>query len=166
MKIAKILTICTSAFAISCNGGGAMDKFMSSSAGKTGDVLVVMNDDSYDGYVGDTVFNWLTQPVLVLPQDEASFKVIHIRPTGYTDMLRKTRNIIYCDINPNNVKSSFKVEGDRYASPQILITIKAKDDSTFYKTWLNVEKYIYDTLSYAEKQRYLAYFNKYREANL
>ena len=167
MKIAKLLTICVSALVVSCNGGsGAMDKFMASSAGKTGDVLVVMNDDSYDGYVGDTVFNWLTQPVLVLPQDEASFKVIRIKPTAYNDMLRKTRNIIYCDINPQNEKPSIKVEGDRYASPQILITIKAKDDSAFYNTWLKVEKYIYDTLSFAEKQRYLAYFNKYREANL
>ena len=46
MKIAKLLTICVSALVVSCNGGsGAMDKFMASSAGKTGDVLVVMNDD-------------------------------------------------------------------------------------------------------------------------
>lgn len=166
MKIANILLLCLSAMVISCNfASSSMDKLMPGCAGKTGDVLVVMNDDSYKGYVGDTVFNWLSQPVLVLPQDEATFKVIHIKPTGYSDLLKKTRNIIYCDINPNNVKSTFKVEGDRYASPQLLITIKAKDDSAFYNTWLKVEKFIYDTLSYAEKQRYLIFFNKYREVN-
>ena len=166
MKIANLLLLCVSAMVISCNfASSTMDNLMPGCAGKTGDVLVVMNDDSYEGYVGDTVFNWLSQPVLVLPQDEASFKVIRIKPSGYSDLLKKTRNIIYCDINPNNVKSTFKIEGDRYASPQILITIKAKDDSTFYNSWLKLEQFIYDTLSYAEKQRYLIFFNKYREAN-
>lgn len=166
MKIANLLIIFVSALVISCNNANnAMDSFMMSSAGKTGDLLLVMNDASYEGYVGDTVHSFLTQPVLVLPQPEPTFKVIRIKPTAYNEMLRKTRNIIYCDINPENVKSSFKVEGDRFASPQILITIKAKDDSAFYNTWLKVEKYVYDTLSYAEKQRYLLYFNKYREAN-
>ena len=166
MKIANLLFSCLSAMVISCNfANSTIDNFMPASAGKTSDVLLVMNDDSYEKYVGDTVFQYLTQPVMILPQAEATFKVIHVRPSSYSDLLKKSRNIIYCDINPNNEKSSFKVEGDRYASPQLIFTIKAKDDSTFYKTWLNVEHYIYDTLSYAEKQRYLIYFNKYREAN-
>ncbi|MCQ2975670.1 MAG: DUF4837 family protein [Bacteroidales bacterium] len=166
-KISEILLGCGLIILSACGDGtnGVTEKFMPECYGKTGDVLLVMNDDSYNGFVGDTVFNWLTQPVIILPQNEQTFNVIHIKPSAYSDILKKARNVIYADINPKNEKSTFSLERDKHARPQIFITIKAKNDSAFYDAWLKSEKFIYDTLIVAEKARYLtSYFNKYHDA--
>lgn len=146
----------------SCGSGGPSLGLMPESSGRSSEVLLVMDDRVWEGPIGDTVEAWLRQEVLVLPQYEPTFKVIHIRPKAYNDLFRKARNVIFTDINPEYTRTEFKVEGNKYARPQVYITLRAPSDSSFLKAWYNVQRYILDTITIAEQQRFLYGFRNYR----
>lgn len=146
----------------SCNSGSTTLGLMPESSGRSGEVLLVMPQSMYDGPIGDTVAAWLRQEYLVLNQYEPTFKVIYVKSGAYNDMFRKTRNVIVCDINSASNKTEFRVESDKYASPQVYITLKAPNDSLFLKSWYNVEQYVLDTIVAAEQARLLYGFRKYR----
>ncbi len=148
----------------SCSSGTSSFGLMPESSGRTGEVLLVMDDKIWDGQVGDTVESWLRQEVLVLPQYEPTFKVIHIRPAAFNDMFRKTRNVIIADISPEHQRTEFKVESNKYAKPQVYITLRAPSDTSFLRAWYNVQRYVLDTITIAEQQRFLYGFRNYRNS--
>ncbi len=133
------------------------------SSGRSGEVLLVMPENEWQGQIGDTVAGWLAQEVLVLPQYEPTFKLIHIKPNVYNEMFQKSRNIIIADINPKYTRTEFRVEADKHARPQVYVTLRAPDDSLFLKSWYNVQQFVYDTLLVAEKSRFLYGFRKFRD---
>ncbi|MCQ2252940.1 MAG: DUF4837 family protein [Bacteroidales bacterium] len=162
-KILLILSVFVTLIT-SCGSDSSTLGLMPESSGRCGEVLLVMPQRLMDGEIGDTVVKWLRQEFLVLPQYEPTLKVIYIKPNAYNDMFRKTRNVIICDVNPEHTRTEFRVESNRYASPQIYITLKAPSDSLFLKSWYNVEKYILDTIVSAEQQRFMYGFRKYRNS--
>ncbi len=145
-----------------CGSSDGTLGLMPESSGRSGEVLLVMPQNMMDGPIGDTVVTWLRQEVLVLPQYEPTFKVIHIKPNAYNDMFRKTRNVVICEVNPESNRTEFRVEADKYARPQVYITLRAPNDSLLLKSWYNVEKYVLDTLTIAEQSRFLYGFRNYR----
>lgn len=145
-----------------CNWGTTTMGLMPQSSGRSGEVLVVMPQQMMDGEIGDTVIKYLRQEFLVLPQYEPTLKVIHIKPNAFNDLFRKARNIVVLDVNPESNRTEFRVEANKYARPQVYVTLKAPSDSIFLKSWYNVEKYILDTIVQAEQQRFLYGFRNYR----
>jgi len=148
----------------SCSIGDGSMGMMPESSGRSSEVLLVMDDRVWDGPIGDTVEAWLRQEVLVLPQYEPTLKVIHIKPKAFNEMFRKTRNVIFTDINPEYQRTEFKVESNKYARPQVYITLRAPSDSAFLNAWYNVERYVIDTITIAEQQRFLYGFRNYRNS--
>jgi hypothetical protein len=162
-RLRNLLLALVSAFALSaCSSDSTTLGWLPESSGRSGEVLVVMPEAKWQGEIGDTVAGWLAQEVLVLPQYEPTFKIIRINPNAYNEMFKKSRNIFIADINPKYEKAEFRVEADKYARPQVYITLRAPSDSVFLKSWYNVEKYVYDTLLIAEKSRFLYGFKKVR----
>ncbi len=148
----------------SCGSGDGSYVMMPESSGRSGEVLLVMPQQMYDGEIGDTVVKWLRQEYLVLNQYEPTLKVVHIKPSAFNELFRKTRNIIVVDVNPESQRTEFRVESDKHARPQIYVTLKAPNDSLLLKSWYNVENYVLDTIVTAEKMRYLYGFKKYRSS--
>lgn len=84
----------------------------SSSAGKVhshGDinnVLVIADEDVYEGIAGDTFFYYFAAPYILLPQPEPIFDIIHMTPEQLADKPAKKefRSIVFlADIsNPNS----------------------------------------------------------------
>ncbi len=144
----------------SCKSGES-SFYMSESNGRSGEILIVIPDRMLDNEIGDTVIKWLRQDVLVLPQYEPSFKVIPIKPTAYNDLFKKTRNVLICDVNPNCERTEFRVETDKFARPQLYITLRAATDSAFLNAWYKVENFILDTLTAAEQARFLVGYRRY-----
>lgn len=137
-----------------------MLSLMPQSNGKCGEVVVVMKENTWQGKIGDTVSSWLRQEVLILPQYEPTLKVIYVKPQAYSQLFQKTRNVIFTDINPDNKKTEIKIETDKFASPQIYITVKTDSDSSFLKTWYKIEQYLLDTIVKSEQSRLLAGFQR------
>lgn len=136
---------------------------MPESTGRSGEVLLVMDEKMWNGEIGDTVSAWLRQEVLVLPQYEPTFRVIRIKPSAYNDMFQKARNVIVTDVDPSYTKAEFRVETDKFARPQVYITLKAPSDSVLLKSWYNVQNYVLDTITRAEQARFLYGFSKYHD---
>ncbi len=165
--LCKLLLSLTIALTLwSCGTDSTTLGWLPESSGRSGEVLVVMPDAKWQGEIGDTVAGWLAQEVLVLPQYEPTFKLIRINPNAYNEMFKKSRNILIADINPKYERAEFRVEADKYARPQVYITLRAPSDSVFLKSWYNVEKYVYDTLLMAEKARFLYGFKKIRAVSI
>lgn len=151
---------------VACNSDSTTLGWLPESSGRSGEVLLVMPDKFWDGQIGDTVAGWLAQEVLVLPQYEPTFKLIRIAPNAYNSMFQKSRNIFIADINSKYERTEFHVEADKYARPQVFISLRAPNDSAFLKAWYNVEQYVYDTLLTAEKSRFLYGFKKIRSVSI
>lgn len=133
------------------------------SSGRSGEVLVVIPEAQWEGEIGDTMASWLAQEVLVLPQYEPTFKIIRIKPSVYNEMFKRSRNIIVADINPEYKRTEFRVEPDKFARPQVYVTLRAPSDSAFLKAWYNVQQYVLDTITVAEKMRFLYGFRKFQD---
>ncbi len=137
---------------------------MPSCTGKTGDLVLIMPDATYEGKTGDTIFALLTQPVMVLPQAEATFKVIHVNKNQVSKLIKKSRNVINTEIDPRIEKPSITIEKNKYSRPQIYITLKAQNDSALQSIFLKTSNFIIDTLTHAEQMRYYSFFNQNHES--
>lgn len=156
----KLLPFFIALMAASCKNDGGTLSLMPESVGRCGEVLVVMDDKQWQSPIGDTIQAWLRQEVLVLPQYEPTFKVMRVHHAGYSKLFRKTRNVIFTDIRPENKKSEISIETNKFSAPQLYITIKAPSDSAFLESWYKVENIILDTLTKTELSRLLVGFKR------
>ncbi len=110
---------------ISC---GKSDKVMLvSSTGRINHVLIVMNDEDWNGKIGESLKNIISEPVLGLPQEENQFSVTQVDPRTFNALFKRNRNILFVGIDTTNqVYSNIDV----YSSPQTTLTILAKDKKT------------------------------------
>ncbi len=117
---------CAAILFISCDGGG----FLSASS-TANEVLVIMDENAWEGSAGRALFDVLNSPAKGLPQIEPNFKILQITPNNFTSTFKMARNIIVPEIS--NLYSAPKIssEIDKYAMGQVIMTIKAPDSASF-----------------------------------
>ena len=120
MKNIFFIVLLSSLF--SCNSENEIVKV--SSTGKINSVLVVVDNDKWEGEVGDIIKGVLGKSLVGLPQEEHRFSLTQIASHNFNKMLRPSRNII--SISFSN-KNSFAILKDKYAEPQRVIVIHAKN---------------------------------------
>jgi len=130
----KYIYVILSFLIISCQYD-KKDIIKPSSSGKTGEVLVVIKDKIWQSPVGDTIFNQLSEPFLVLPQDEPIFDVVHIPNSAFENLFKTHRNIIYIDIDEKNTETKFDEIKDKWANNQKIYYFYAPNDSAFIVLW-------------------------------
>jgi len=119
----KIITmLCLSLVLSSC--GGSDSYVLPSSVGRINKVLVVVKGSLWAGEVGDEIRKSLSELQVGLPQSEPILSLAQVAPSGFSSMMRKTRNILVIEegdsIKINTLKS-------KYASPQTIVYLSAKD---------------------------------------
>lgn len=102
-----------------------------SASSTANEVLVIMDDDEWEGNAGRALFDVLNSPAKGLPQIEPNFRIMQLTPENFTSTFKVVRNIIIPEIS--NIYSAAKLssELDKYASGQIIMTIKAPDTTSF-----------------------------------
>ncbi len=100
------------------------EKILVDSSGRMNHILVVINNDDWQGKVGDEIRSSLAKEVVGLPQPEPTFHLNQISPKGFTSFLTSNRNIVFVEYA---TKNSFTIKRDVYAKPQKIVHIKAKD---------------------------------------
>src|SRR5690554_4029446 len=68
----------------SCHGGSG---FFSAS-GATNEVMVIMDDSSWEGTSGRALFDVLNSNTKRLPQPEPNFRILHITPENFTSTFK------------------------------------------------------------------------------
>jgi len=131
------------------------------SGGSAGEVEVVMSESLWNSSVGDTVFYYLTIPFPGLPQAEPFYKVRYIKPGAFDGILKEHRNILIVKVDKKYPKNTIKIERDKWAYNQIVITLKSPDKQSFVKGFSKAYKRILDTLYTTELMRYQNAFSKF-----
>lgn len=142
--ILAILTLFTS-----CDGGGT---FFSAS-GTTNEVIVIMDENAWEGSAGRALFGALNSNVKALPQPEPNFRILQLTPENFTSTFKVARNVIIPDIS--NIYSYPKLTSDldKYAMGQVIMNIHAPDTASFIEFVTENRESIIDYFITKELQR-------------
>lgn len=96
-----------------------------SSNGGRLDLIVVSSNSVWEGIAGDAIRQVYASAQHGLPQGEPLFNVIHIETSKFNYILKRSRNIIVLEINPDNVGA--KLQKNSWAEPQLVAFYSAAD---------------------------------------
>lgn len=116
-----LITLCA------CNSGSVMTQ----ATGFAYEVVVVMDQASWQAEAGQAVKADLTAPVAGLPQSEPSLKVTYVQPKDFSGLLKYVRNILLVTIDPTvYTKTSLAYENNRWAQNQVVVTLRTPDEAS------------------------------------
>ena len=91
--------------------------------GRAGEVLIVMSDYHWKGACGDSVRQYLTEPVMGLPAPEPMFTLS--QKSELTSFMQKFRNILVINIDPGYERTKLWYKTDVYAKDQLIFNLDA-----------------------------------------
>ncbi len=119
-KLIAVLVLTT--LFISCGG---KDTFVQQQAiGKVNRVLVVTKSSSWLGDIGKEVRAFTSELMVGLPQDEPQLTISQVAPEGFSSIMKVSRNILIIE---ENTTENFTIKKNKYAAPQMVVYISAKD---------------------------------------
>lgn len=126
---------------------------LSSSSGKINNISVIMENNMWEGAIGDALRESLAAPVDGLPQEEPMFSLNQMPPEAFSGFVRKNRLFIKME---KKETSSVKIINDAFAHPQTGILITGNNSNEIVKQINENSKEIVKTLrntEIKEKQR-------------
>ena len=138
-----------------------------SSSGKTCEVLLAADRYTYSGDTKVLIDSIFQEPQPGLPQPEPRFDVVNIPVSSLhnTQMFQMHRNIILCDVNPENPDKVY-IGHDKWATPQTMVDIAASSDSALMSLLRRYEKVIKREIYNDEHQRIINAFHNIRNVEL
>lgn len=110
-----------------CNSGSVMTR----ATGVAYEAVVVMEQEQWDGPVGEAIKAELQSPVPGLPQSEPSIKITYVQPKEFTGLLRYVRNILVVVIDPDvYTKVSIGYESNSWARGQVVLYLRAPSEES------------------------------------
>jgi hypothetical protein len=91
--------------------------------GSAGEVLVVMSDHLWKGACGDSVRQFLTEPVMGLPAPEPMFTLSQQRELS--SFMQKFRNILIVNVDPGYERANLKYRTNVYTNNQLIYNLDA-----------------------------------------
>lgn len=94
------------------------------STGRINHILIVMNNEHWQGRIGAELKEIITEPVIGLPQEENQFSVNQVDPITFNSLFKRNRNILFVGLDST---SNFYTNTNVFASPQTTMTILSED---------------------------------------
>ncbi len=101
-------------------------KFLPSSVGAINSLYLIINDDLWNGTVGDEVRKYFAAPVDGLPWEEPIFSIHQMPAEIFTGSARNSRNILIIEKGA----SSFAVKDNSFAKPQKVAYLGGENEET------------------------------------
>ena len=115
----------------SCKSDNTNDAiFLPKISGKTGEVLVILKKEKWEGALGQTFRDILAQEQYGLPQHEPVFDLVNITPGSFSKFHQPHRNIIFYKTGKDIKEPKIIIQKNRWAYPQLIINIDAPDDAS------------------------------------
>lgn len=124
MKKFGTLLIALLLFVISCKDSNKKN-YLPTSIGAINSLAVVMDNQLWEGPVGDKVREHFAAPILGLTWEEPLFTIIHMPKKVFSGTIRNTRSVLVVDQDTLNVSH---VKSDVYARPQRIAIIKGRTE--------------------------------------
>jgi hypothetical protein len=111
-------------FVVSCGDNKSSNKKMLlDSSGSINNVSVVIENELWEGSIGDAIRNVLAAPIYGLPQDEPTFTISQIPPTVFSGFVTKNRTVLKIEIAKT---AGIDISSNVYAQPQKVIVVSGK----------------------------------------
>jgi hypothetical protein len=112
---------------ISCGKGKSSNqRILPESSGKINDLAIVVDNDLWQGSVGEGIRDVLAAPVHGLPQDEPLFHLSQMSPTVFTGFAKSGRIVLI--IEKSNESPGLVARKDVFARPQKTVLVRGKTD--------------------------------------
>ncbi len=151
----KYLVFCFCiSFLFSCNSGGGFSG--ANLAGKSGELLVVLNNEYTNTELSAHINSLLNQPEKGLIQSEPPFSVLTISRNHFSSAFRSHRNILFIDVQTKHVEPIVQFHKNMWTDHQAYVGVVVPHADSlipFLKTYRNA---IIDYFIAAELERYLA----------
>ncbi len=115
------------------------EQYLPESYGKVNLLTVVVDDDLWQGKVGDSIRSIYAAPTDGLAMDEPIFSIKHINPEVFDGLLTKCRSILFVK---SSDKKQFKIKSNVYAKPQKIVYATGTDDEIIEQLTLNSKESI------------------------
>ena len=161
----KIVFIALLALFWSCGSNNGA-KLLPNVSGKAGEIIVVIDKDSWDGALGSQLRSDLGGDCPYLANREPLFNLANVPPGSFNNMFKMHRNILIMNINPQNQTSGMVYRVNEWAAPQSIAQVNAwtaEDAVTLVKE--NAEQ-IAEYFEQAERDRIIANAAKYEELSI
>ena len=119
--------------------------------GKTNEVSVIIDDQLWNGEVGDSIRNKFASPVLGLPQEEPVFTFNQYPVKLLEGFMTNSRNIIMIK---KESKSLFRIENNEYTNPQVVVHISGQTVQEILDTIQNNDSLIINKIKESEIKVY------------
>lgn len=144
------------------------DQNANTALGRPYEVVVVCSQPRWEGPVGDSLRRLLRAPVEYINQTEPLFNVLRILPNGFANTATRHRNILLVESDPSIPadKTGITAEYDRYASPQLLLTLRGPSDAALCDYLGAHGSELVYVLEKAERDRAVDYAARYTEKHI
>ncbi|WP_298417944.1 DUF4837 family protein [uncultured Kordia sp.] len=115
------------------------EQYLPESYGKVNLLTVVVDDDLWQGKVGDSIRSIYAAPTDGLAMDEPIFSIKHINPEVFDGLLTKCRSILFVK---SSDKKQFKIKSNVYAKPQKIVYATGTDDEIIEQLTTNSKESI------------------------
>lgn len=113
------------------NSKSSNKRIVTASSGTLNNISVVVDNELWDGKVGESIRDVLAAPIYGLPQDEPIFTMAQIPPQVFSGFVTKNRTVL--KIEKGAKEASVKIASNVYAKPQKLVLITGKTNADIIK---------------------------------
>ncbi|MDT0675363.1 DUF4837 family protein [Autumnicola musiva] len=122
----KLILLFSFILFISCkNNSEENERILADSSGNINQVTVIMDNNLWEGEVGEVVRDELAAPVDGLPQDEPLFSLSQIPPQTFSGFVRRNRLFFLVE---KGKQKGFQVIREEYASPQTGVIVRGQNN--------------------------------------
>lgn len=132
------------------------EKFLFDSTGNINHVSVVLENDTWNGRVGDAIRTVLTKAIYGLPQDEPMFTLSQIPPKVFSGFVTKNRTILKVEMGKD---PNIEFKDNEYAKPQKVVVLSGRTKQDIIDLVIEHGDKIIETfrnMEIAERQRQMS----------
>lgn len=142
MKKLYIFIVIALAIFTSCedrNNSEVAAQYLPESYGKVNLLTIVVDDELWQGNVGDSIRSIYAAPTDGLPMEEPIFSLKQVNPQVFDGLLTKCRSIIFVK---SSDKKQFKIKENVYAKPQKIVYVTGTDEEIISQLQANAKESI------------------------
>ena len=146
--------------------GGRGKSLLPNVSGKAGEVVAVIDKDSWEGAVGGALRDALAGDCPYLAQREPLFALTNVPPGSFTNMFKVHRNLVLINIDPHVPSPGVFYKYDQWAHPQAVVQVSAADRDAALALVMNDGAKMAEFFEQAERNRIIANAKLYEELSV
>ena len=152
-----IIAILASSLLQSCH----KELIFPTASGRPYEVLVVIDNKTWEAPAGRELFNILDTDVPGLPQSERSFRISQTEPKHFSQAMKIFRNIIQVNIDPTKFSQTrMKFMRNKFAMEQIYLNINSPSEESLREFCIQNRQEVVDFLTRTEMNRLIRQLEK------